>query len=220
MSDARAQVEERRARRLALLHALYEWSDANPSIVFNNFWDIGAELGISRDEIWDVASYLWQEGLAERPDMSGGIAITDAGVKEVEAALSAPAQPTARFPAARNVIRIERAVNAVIQQGNVRSTQTVHLDAAMDREAAALADAVADALDRLGAADAERDELRVQVEALRAQLGSPKPRLGPVREAAVAIKEVLDGIGRAGRAAGDALPLLERAKTLLGRLRP
>ena len=219
MSDPRALVEARRAQRLTLLHALYEWSDADPVVFFPDMWAVGEDLGIPRDEIWDVASYLWQEGLAERTDLGGGISITHAGVKEVEAALSAPSQPTARFPAARNVIRIERAVNTVIQQGNVRSTQTVRLDADATATAAELAGAVEAALERLEAAEEDRDELRVQLEAMRAQLASPKPRLGAVRAAAVAIKETLEGLAGTGKAAREVLPLLERAKALLGRLR-
>ncbi len=62
--------------------------------------------------------------------MAGSIAITHAGIKEVEAALSAPAEPTPRFPPTRNVIRIEHAVNTVIQQGTVGSTQIARRDSA------------------------------------------------------------------------------------------
>ena len=217
--DPRAAVERRRAWRLTLLHSLYEWSEASPTLVFHDLWSIGEELGIPRDQAWDVAAYLWAEGLAEASDGQGGIAITHAGIKEVEAALFAPAEPTPRFPPARNVIRIERAENTVIQQGTVSSVQTVERDSAAAAEAAALADAVEQALAHLGAVDSEREELRGQVEALRAQLAAPRPRLAALREAAGAIRDVVEGITGSGRAAAEGIALARRAQAVLGRLR-
>jgi hypothetical protein len=57
------------------------------------------------------------------------------------------------------------------------------------------------------------------VEAIRAQLASPEPRVGAVRAAAKAIKAVLDGLTATGKAAREAVPLLERARAPLARLR-
>ena len=212
MTDARQQIEARRGWRLALLHALYEWSDGNPAVTLRTIWAMADELDIPRDQVTDVADYLAQEGLTEHCDGQGGISITHAGVKEVEAALSAPSDPTTRFPPARNVIRIEHAVNAVIQQGNIGSTQTVRVDADTGADVATFADALEAAMARLDAAKTDRDELS-------AQLASPKPRLTAVREAATAIRDVLDSLARSGKPTRDALPLLERARALLGRLR-
>ena len=164
------------------------------------------------------ALYEATEGLAERSDMAGGIAITHAGIKEVEAALSAPVEPTPRFPPARNVIRIEHAVNTVIQQGTVGSTQIARRDSAAAAEAAALADAVEQALEHLEAAETERADLRGQIEALRAQLAAPRPRLAALREAAVGIRAVIEAITRSGRAVGEGLTLMQRAGQVLARL--
>ena len=218
-TDPRAQLEIRRGRRLALLHALYERSDGDASVILPDMWTLGDGLGVPREEIVDVFAYLFEEGLAQRVDGGGRVSITHAGVKEVEAALSRPADPTPRFPPARNVIRIERAVNTVIQQGNTGSTQSVRLAPDTAADARALADALAAAVERIGAAESERAELRAQVDALRAQAASPRPRLAAVRDAATGVTAVLDGIARAGRAAQDTLPLLERAGALLRRLR-
>ena len=219
MTDPRQEVENRRGWRLTFLHSLYEWSDGNPAVTLRSIWSIGDELGIPSEQVFDVVSYLSQEGLAEQCDSQGGISITHAGVKEVEAALSAPSDPTPRFPPARNVIRIEHAVNAVIQQGNVGSTQTVRVDAATENEAASLADVVEAAMTRLDVAQGDRDELRAELAALQAQLASPRPRLAAVREAATGIRDVLESLARSGKAARDALPLLERTRALLGRMR-
>lgn len=216
--DPRARVEQRRAWRLALLHSLYEWSDGSPVLVFHDVWSVGEELGIPRDQAWDVAAYLWAEGLAEPCDGQGGISITHEGIKEVEAALSAPEVPTPRFPPARNVIRIERAVNTVIQQGTVGSTQIVERGSAAAVEAAALADEVERSLEHLQVMAAERDDLRGQVDALRAQLAAPRPRLSALRDAAGAIRDVLEAITRSGRAVGEALSLARRARAVLSRL--
>ena len=217
MSDPRARVEQRRGWRLQLLHALYERTDGDPVFIIGTL-DLGRELGIPNEEVWDVVAYLAQEGLTDHATGDGGISITHEGVKEVEAALSAPAQATPRFPPARNVIRIERAVNTVIQQGNVGSTQTVKIEGAVAAEATALADAVEAALERLGAERTERDQLRAQLDALRAQLAAPKPRFAAVREAATAITDVLEGLTRSGKAVGEGFTLLQRARAVLGRL--
>jgi hypothetical protein len=218
MSDPRARVEQRRGWRLKLLHALYEMTDGDPAYVINDVWSVGEELGIPREDAWETLAYLSQEGLAEQANGGGGMSITHEGVKEVEAALSAPARPSARFPAARNVIRIERAVNTVIQQGNVGSTQSVRIEGAVAEDVNALVRAVADALERMGAAHAEREELRAQLDALRAQLAAPKPRFAAVRDAATAIRDVLEGITRSGKAVGEGLTLLGRARAVVERL--
>ena len=219
MTDPRQEVESRRAWRLTFLHSLYEWSDGNPAVILRSIWSIGDELDIPSEQVFDVVSYLSQEGLAEQCDSEGGISITHAGVKEVEAALSAPSDPTPRFPPARNVIHIEHAVNAVIQQGNVGSTQTVRVDVATGAEAASLAEALEAAMTRLDLAQEDQEELRAELVTLQAQMASPRPRLAAVREAAAGIRDVLEGLARSGKAARDAFPLLERESALLGRMR-
>ena len=73
--------------------------------------------------------------------------------------------------------------------------------------------------DELGIPSEQVEELRAELVTLQAQLASPRPRLAAVREAATGIRDVLEGLARSGKAARDALPLLESARSLLGRMR-
>ena len=123
------RLGQRKATRLRFLHALYEASEASTSNVVRF-----EELGLTHEQTWIVRSYLASEGLLSGVTIAY-IAITHQGLKEVEEALVAPTTPTENFPPAENVILIGTAEGAVIQQGNVDSSQKVELPPATLEEA-------------------------------------------------------------------------------------
>jgi hypothetical protein len=86
-------------------------------------WDIGTELGLSRDETDNVVDYLVGEGLATHRAIGGAIAMTHGGVLEVERALTKPEAATKYFPPVINIMNIRSMVGSQIQQGTHASSQ-------------------------------------------------------------------------------------------------
>lgn len=201
------RIEQKRAQRLKFLHRLYEVTDGalHTGVVM---WELGAELGFSREETESVCDYLEGEGLADSIALGGTIGITHRGVVEVEEAISHPGEPTRYFPAAQVVFNVQSINNSQVQVGS-HNTQTGAINSAdvladvrilvaeykRQRETIAFA-TPADAID----ADAE-------VEAIEAQLKKSSPRLSAIGDSLKSLKGLVSAIppGVAGNMAYDLL---------------
>ena len=101
-------LEIQKEQRLRLLRRLYEHTGGDTAAMIS-MWAIGRELGLSEEETRRVVQYLVDENLAKYRAIGGWIGITHRGVKEVEATLQEPGQPTHHFPAA-----VPAAINVLV----------------------------------------------------------------------------------------------------------
>lgn len=88
-------VEEWREKRLRFMNRLYD-ATGSSQLASVDQYELGDELGLSREETDRVIEYLQGELLAHAG--LGGVGITHLGVLEVERALSNPKQETEHFP--------------------------------------------------------------------------------------------------------------------------
>lgn len=118
---AATPLEEKKLRRLSFVERLYRQTGGD-TMAMVEISEVGAELGWSEEEARSVARYLAEEGLLKFP-AKGGVAMTHAGVVEMETALENPRAPTVHFPAL-NVVNIYGDVTgSQIQAGAETSNQ-------------------------------------------------------------------------------------------------
>ena len=95
-------IQERQEQRFQLLKRLFVKSDGNTSAIYD-IYDIGAELGLDKQNVNRALAYLTQEGLVKTSLGSSSVRISHQGAKEIERALTAPNEPTTYFPAVINM---------------------------------------------------------------------------------------------------------------------
>jgi hypothetical protein len=95
-SRDRERLMKRSENRYRFLRGLYDVTGGAENR-FANMWELGEELGLSREETSDAVDYLKGEYLLEPKTLGGGIAITHAGVREVEATIENPDEATEHF---------------------------------------------------------------------------------------------------------------------------
>jgi hypothetical protein len=119
---AATPLAEKRRRRLAFMERVYERTDGNTTNrVFG--LQVGAELGWDQEMTSVVMHYLVDEGLIEFRAMPAMLAITHAGVVEMEQALSNPKTSTHHFPPMVTIHVHGDIVNSQLQAGTIGSTQ-------------------------------------------------------------------------------------------------
>lgn len=167
--------------------------------------EIASKLGLSNDEWTDVLTY-WISKRMLNGTIGPQVALSPQGQQEVEDWFRHPTRPTQHLPAF-NVVNIGTMINSQLQQGTVGSQQSGDWS---QRDAEAVKAIVA-AYDRQqGAADLAEplaEELRAEMDTLRAQLNSPRPKRHLVIEVLKSIRTILENA--AGSAIATAvLPLV------------
>lgn len=82
-------LEDKRRRRLQFMKALYEQTDGR-ELATVDMWELGHELGFSRDDTEATTEYLVGEYLMEYAALGDAISITHLGVREVEESMQNP----------------------------------------------------------------------------------------------------------------------------------
>lgn len=96
------QIEERQKQRFLFLNKLYDLVNDNQRSTYN-MYEIGKSIHFDFDTVRDIVTYLENEGLVNNKEFGGTItgivAITHKGVREIEQAHENPESPTSKFPA-------------------------------------------------------------------------------------------------------------------------
>ncbi len=206
-------LQEKKATRFRFLNALYEETDGNEACLVD-MWELGERLGLDQRQTDSAVEYLKGEYLLSIETMGGHVAITHAGVLEIEEAMSDPTQPTEHFPAAAtiNVITIGTMSGGTVQQAGSHSTQTVTTNGVADIRS--FLEALKANVGQLGLSEQDTLDIHVEVETVEAQLKHSSPKKKIVDECLRSIQAVL--LGGAGGALGNAAPdLLTRLGQLL-----
>ena len=183
--------------RFSLLKALYDISrgDTYAMVPLDS---LASQVGLDQRQALLAAQYLKGEYLLEFKTFGPTLAITHAGVVEVERAMAAPDEPTTYFPPV-NMIYVGHMVNSQIQQSTVSSSQSADFSAA---DIAALTELIArleNSLSQLRLPEDSSGELRSEIQTGVAQAASPRPKTRIIREAMRSIRAILEG------AAGSAI---------------
>lgn len=196
-----AGLEDRRRRRAAFMHALYELVDAS-TLLSALPSEVAGRAGFAPEEAESVVEYLENDGLIEMQTFDGDVSITHRGVKEVEQSLARPDEPTEHFPPAATVYITGDVYG--LQAGTSQSTQQVEivLEAGARGAIAAFAQALREAVEQLP--DDERETALADLDTVNAQLRSPRPRRAVLREALRSLRAVAEGAAGSGAFAGAA----------------
>jgi len=122
--------------------------------------------------------------------VGGGLSITHWGVKEVEQAISKPDESTEHFPPV-NIINIENMNNSQIQQGTVSSTQTQVIEQSKIPEIQKILQKISDSLEQLELQGTNKEDLKIEIETINAQLKSSTPKKSIISECLRTITRIL-----------------------------
>jgi hypothetical protein len=205
-------IEKRRANRLLVMNAIYEATDGSEDILVSGRELLGS-LGLSGQEIGDACNYLEGENLITVSRSMGGpvawdVSITHWGIKEMEQSLSEPTESTPHFPPAMSIIHIEgNVIGSPIQSGSPGARQEVTSEINLGDVRDFLSQ-LEKAAPSLNLPDDKDQELKAEIATLKAQVDSPKPKKGIIRESLSSIRSILEGTGGALVATGllDIIP--------------
>lgn len=204
------EIEEMKKKRFQFLYRLYKLTGGD---VFKQFdmYQTGKELGFDKDLTDKIVQYLKEEGLIKFLAMGGIIGITHQGIREVEEALSKSDTPTEHFPLA-NIISIGQMINSQIQQASTESIQIASFNGDKGKKLMEFIQLLEESKDKLDLEPQQKSDLQSEVQTIKAQMSSSKPKDKVITECLNSIKRILEG------AAANILTsrLLDKITTLLG----
>lgn len=200
----RTPLDQKKQQRLLFMSALYEKSDGSTDVMLN-MWELGDELGWDRATTNRTVDYLEAEGLLEFPAMGGEIAITHAGVVEIEQSLSRPEAPTEHFPPSGtvNILNVQTMIGSQVQQGTTGGEQ--HLEylvgSTIDDLKALLQEIREQAVTLLEPDSDEFDEVSTDIDIAERQLSARQVKRRPLRDTLTRLAATLTAAGGVGGAA-------------------
>jgi hypothetical protein len=211
-------ISKKKQDRFKFLNRIYEVSDGRTGYMINGE-TIGKEFGFDRGYSTAIYYYLNDEGLTEPMGSGIYLSLTHYGIKQIEEALSEPNEPTEYFPP-MNIINIGKMQGGVVQQGtgnsniNITSNETINnLNQYLDK--------LNKFADKYLKNDSLQQEIRADVNTIKQQLKSPKPKKTIIKASIQSVKEIL--IGASGGLIGSlALPevqnLIQTAEILISQV--
>ncbi|MCE5175799.1 MAG: hypothetical protein ABFC90_07150 [Bacteroidales bacterium] len=185
-------IDDKKNARFLFLEKLYDTTDGNSTYIVD-MWELGTELGFDREKTHNIVDYLTDEGLIEPKALGGGIAITHEGIIEIEDSQSNPDSPTRHF-LPMNVIHIENMNNSVIQQGTSLSTQTINFNVDKSEDLKKLINEIENIKEQITLDRMVFDELVSEMDTLKSQIKSPKPKSIIITESLKTIRSILEGV--------------------------
>ncbi|HPO82425.1 MAG TPA: hypothetical protein PK487_05610 [bacterium] len=185
------EVEEMKKKRFQFLYRLYKLTGGD-EFKEEDMFKIGKELGFDKDLTDKIVQYLKGEGLIEFRAMGGIIGITHRGTHEIEEALSKSDTPTEHFPPI-NIISIGQMTNSQIQQANTESTQIASFSGDRGEKLIEFIQLLEESKDKLDLEPQQKSDLQSEVQTIRAQMSSSKPKDKVITECLNSIKRILEG---------------------------
>lgn len=191
-------LKQKQKLRLLVLHKLYELSGSDVH-KFVNGNDLFQACG-GQDEAGfkSAVDYLEGEHLVEvkrvMMGLPGLLRIKHAGIVEVESAFAKPDEATSHFMPV-NVLYVNQMIGSAIQQGTSSSAQTLTTKVDIG-EKESLTKFVELATNILESNRSDSDlwqELKSEVETLRAQANSPNPKRSIIKEGLSSLGRLCEG---------------------------
>jgi hypothetical protein len=185
-------IEDKKKDRYYFLQSLYDSTDGN-SGAFLSMWELGSEIGFDKTRTSNVVDYLMAEGLIESRALGGYISITHDGVIEIEESNSNPDSPTLHF-LPLNLIQIENMNNSAIQQGSNYSVQTINFTTEKLDQIGKIVDDIDQLKNEILLDKSLFEELISEVNTIKSQIKSPKPKSVILKESLNSIRSIFEGI--------------------------
>jgi len=208
-------IQKKKQDRFKFLNRIYEVSNGRIGCMIDGEV-IGQEFGFDRGYSTDIYYYLNDEGLTEPMGAGIRLSLTHYGLKQIEEALSEPNESTTYFPPI-NIINIGEMHGGAIQQGtnnsniNITSNDTINnVNQYLDKLKEFTNKHIED--------DNIQQELKADIQTIKQQLKSPKPKNSIIKATIQSVKEVL--IGASGGVIGalatpEAQELIQMAEVLI-----
>lgn len=208
-------IQKKKEDRFKFLHKIYEVSNGRMNIMVNGEF-IGKELGFDRGYSADIYYYLNEEGLTEPMGAGIRLTLTHFGVREIEEALTSPNKQTEHFPPVFNILQIENMSGGAIQQGTNNSTISIVSNDTI-KNINNYVETLEDFINNQVKTTDLKNELKADIETIKQQLQSPKPKSSIIKATLVSTKEVL--IGATGGLLGTlAQPKAQELVQMIGNL--
>ncbi|MCG8573368.1 MAG: hypothetical protein MI810_00670 [Flavobacteriales bacterium] len=212
------EISEKQKKRFGFLKLLYEVTEGQENCMVN-MWELGKELKLSKADTSSIFDYLSGQGLIQSMALGGGMRITHEGIVEIEKALTKPDEPTEYFPPI-NIIQVNEMKGGVIQQGTNGSSISIVSKDNVD-EIENYLSCLSQFLKEISLDTEFKSEISADIETIRQQNKSPKPKKAILKESLKSIKTALEGAtgGVIGAlATPKAQELISQAKDILDSL--
>lgn len=187
-------LEEKKIDRFNFLKKTYEKISRGGLQIFDAY-KIAEEIGLEKAEAEMIVDYLEGEGLLKtHSDGWDAISITHYGRVKIEEALSNPNEPTEYFPAANIIYNYGEMHNPQIMQGSTKSTQTFNFS---EENIKSLKDFVEIFNEKFSElpfeSEDDKNEVIAEVQTIKAQLESPRPKFQIITESVQSVTNILEG---------------------------
>ncbi|MDQ3712636.1 MAG: hypothetical protein M3388_10510 [Acidobacteriota bacterium] len=188
-------LEEKKKDRFQFLQKMYEKKNRGGLQIFHTS-KISEELSLQESEADLIVEYLEGEGLTKIHSDGGElISITHSGILEVEQAISEPNKPTEHFPPIINFISIEQMNNSQIQQGSTNSNQTFNLTKHNLDSLKKFIELFEERfLELQFNSDDDKNEAIAEIQTIKTQLTSPRPKDLAIQESRKTLRNILEGM--------------------------
>lgn len=189
-------LKKKQRIRFDFLNKLYEMTDGSTEKLINGD-DLANSLGLTeKDEgAMSAVNFLKDENLITDANIIAGplgvLKITHSGVLEVENAISKPDMPTQHFLPI-NILHVHQMIGSTIQQGTIGSNQNAHIKIQNGQDIEQFIASLALSLNSLDLKQDDKAELEAEVETIKSQLGSPRPKAGIIHEGLKSIRTILE----------------------------
>jgi len=186
------EIKKLQEDRLRYLESAYHQSKGDPS-AYIPWEETGTELGFDKDRTISIMEWLKNEGLIDFQTTSS-FNITNLGIGTIEDSISKPDEAIGPL-VAYNTINIEKMENSQIQQGTINSEQTVTIIQQNDlTQINELLKNIESTISKVDINTDTKKDLESDIETIKAQIKSSKPKKNIVLEAFKSIKNILASI--------------------------
>lgn len=189
-------LEEKQRLRLAFLNELYELSpNGHDMPIFGG--DIASKIGMTdMNEAYGVVKYLIGEELVKDGNIisqiPGYVKITHYGITQVESANLNPDQPTNHF-LPMNILFVNNMIGSSVQQGTTQSNQTAtYTHTGSLEKLAEFVRQVESNIDQISLSPDALQELQSEIDTIKSQLRSPKPKTTIIKEVLGSTRTILE----------------------------
>lgn len=191
-------LKKKQALRLLVLHKMYELSDSDVHKFVNGGELYAACGGADENDFKSAVEYLEGERLLEvkrvMMGLPGIIRIKHAGILEVESAFSKPDEATSHFMPV-NVLYVNQMIGSAIQQGSTSSSQTLtsKIDVGDKEALSKFVELASNILEADKSGSVAWQEIKCEIETLRAQSASPNPKRSIIKESLASVGRLCEG---------------------------
>ena len=182
------EIKKLQADRLRYLERVYHKSEGDPG-QYVPWEESGKELEFDRNYTIKLMEWLKNENYIKY-ETTAHIRITNFGIQVIEDSIANPTEPIGPF-VAYNTIHVEKMINSQIQQGTQNSVQNIIIQKNDLVQVNNLVKKILDSIDGLELQSTQKQDLEAEIETIKSQTKSSKPKKQIVLSALSSIRDIL-----------------------------